>query len=88
MTRCVDYDKCPFLKKYESEFEKSKALKEKVMMYCDGDLQDKCIREKIAKTLGGTEYVPVNMMPEGTPVSGTSMNEWSAEVLSLVEKFN
>ncbi|MDD4126126.1 MAG: hypothetical protein PHV39_00370 [Methanomicrobium sp.] len=87
MSRCVNYEQCPFLKKYETEFEKSEALKHRILIYCDGNLEEKCIRKKISKTLGGSIYIPVNMMPDGNPVPGTKNSEWSAEVLSLLEKY-
>ncbi|MDD3978077.1 MAG: hypothetical protein PHI15_08000 [Methanomicrobium sp.] len=88
MSMCVNYDQCPFLKKYNPEFDKSAALKKRVMIYCNGNLEDKCVRKKISRALGDSSYIPVNMMPEGKPVPGTRDTEWSAQVISLLEKFS
>ncbi|MBN2734035.1 MAG: hypothetical protein JXQ82_04155 [Methanomicrobiaceae archaeon] len=87
MPRCIEYEQCPFIKKYEPAFKKSEILKKRSLIYCDGNLSEECMRKKISKALGGTVYVPINMMPEGKPVPGTHNTEWTAEVLSLLEKY-
>jgi hypothetical protein len=73
MTKCPNYTKCPFLKRYEQSLEKSVSLKTKIMAYCDGDSQGDC--------------VPVNMMPDGKSVVGTGMTDWTPEVQNLVGTF-
>jgi 5S rRNA maturation endonuclease (ribonuclease M5) len=87
MTKCPNYTKCPFLKRYEQSLEKSVSLKTKIMAYCDGDSQGDCVRKKIAAKLGGPEHVPVNMMPDGKAVVGTGMTDWTPEVQNLVGTF-
>jgi hypothetical protein len=44
--------------------------------------------KKNSKTLWGSVYIPINMMPEGNPVPGTHNDEWTAEVLSLLKNIN
>ncbi|MDD3407057.1 MAG: hypothetical protein PHP13_03130 [Methanomicrobium sp.] len=87
MPRCLNYDSCPFLKKYGPEFGANNNLKERALHYCESELNSECIRKKISKTLGDAALIPVNMMPEGEPVPGTHIEEWSAVVTSLLEKY-
>lgn len=38
----------------------------------------------MAEQLGGREFIPDNMQPDGKPVKGTSDSEWPEEVLEIV----
>ncbi|WOF15800.1 hypothetical protein F1737_03375 [Methanoplanus sp. FWC-SCC4] len=87
MSVCVNYEKCPFLKKYRSELEENNNLKNSIQFYCMGGWDDRCTRRSIAEVLGGSEYVPVNMMPEGRPLPGTGVEGWSEEILILAQKY-
>ena len=55
-----------------------------VRAYCKGDKQDECIRKKVSKALGGPHKVPVNMMPTGMPLFGTTRKDWPDEVKALL----
>jgi hypothetical protein len=41
---------------------------------------------RVSKLLG-MDKVPVNMMPNGYPISGTDKSEWSLEVIRAVDEF-
>ena len=71
-----------FFKTYLNEPQRAAALKGFVAMYCTGTKKSECTRKKIAKALGG-DKVPVNMMPNGMPLSGTNRNAWPKEVEAL-----
>ena len=80
---CANLATCAFFKKYQSDEKMKMALQGFINRYCKGPEQDKCVRKKISKSLGGPEKVPVNMMPNGMPLSGTSRDNWPEEVLAI-----
>ena len=69
-----------FFKQYENMEDKKFALQGFVLKFCKGDKQDECIRKKVSKAVGGPSKVPVNMMPNGMALSGTSKSDWHSEV--------
>jgi hypothetical protein len=84
MTGCCEkFGKCVFVRKYENDLEKRFALKGFVRLFCQGEKQCECVRIKIAQRLGG-DKVPGNMMPNGLPLSGTTKDAWSNEILALL----
>ncbi len=85
MADCEKLATCAFVKAYENDESRKLALKGLVNMYCKGDKQNQCIRKKVSKALGGPEHVPKNMMPTGLPLSGTSKDDWSEEVLNAMK---
>jgi hypothetical protein len=85
MGDCEKLANCAFFKTYQNDENVKYALKGFVRLYCQGDKQDQCIRKQVSKTLGGPEHVPVNMMPNGFPLTGTSSENWPAEVMNLVK---
>jgi hypothetical protein len=52
--------------------------------YCKGELRESCVRKKVSKALGGPQYVPDNMLPNGYPLAGTNSSEWPDAVRALV----
>jgi hypothetical protein len=84
MEDCEKLAACAFMKAYESDENTKFALRGFVRMYCKGERKDICIRKKVSKTLGGPEHVPLNMMPDGLPILGTSNHDWPEEVRTLV----
>lgn len=84
MADCENLASCAFFKEYESDEGKKTALQGFVNIYCKGDKQGDCVRKKVSKALGGPEHVPVNMMPNGLPLSGTSDADWPEEVKNAV----
>jgi hypothetical protein len=85
MEECEKLANCAFFKEYEKDEERKLALRGFANMYCRGDKQDICIRKKISKLLGGAEFVPVNMMPNGLPLKGTSSENWSDDVKNIMK---
>ncbi len=84
MVVCEILSKCSFFREYEKDPSKKLALGGFAFMYCKGDKQDQCIRKKVSKLLGGAEKVPVNMMPNGCPLAGTTLDNWSEEVKNVL----
>jgi hypothetical protein len=84
MSDCANLSKCAFFKQYENLENKKLALRGFVRTFCKGDKQGECVRKKVSKALGGPDKVPLNMMPNGLPLAGTSKEEWSAEVKALI----
>ena len=80
---CDKLETCAFFAKYESDPSRQLALKGFVQMYCKGGKQEQCIRKKVTAALG-RENVPVNMMPNGFPLSGTPDQDWSESVKKIV----
>lgn len=85
MADCENLAKCAFFKTYETDENRKLALTGLANLYCKGAKQDQCIRKKVSKALGGPDKVPVNMMPDGHPLSGTSSDDWSEEVKSAMK---
>ena len=83
MVECQNLEKCNFFKVYEKE--KNRALKGFVSIYCKGERQEICIRKKVSKELGGSEFVPHNMMPNGLPLVGTNDFDWSSTVKEFLK---
>lgn len=85
MADCEKLATCAFFKEYENDPARKLALKGFVNLFCKGDMQAECIRKKIS-ALGGPEKVPVNMMPNGKPLSGTSDASWPEEVRNIISR--
>ena len=85
MPDCANLATCSFFRKYETDENLKIALQGFINRYCKGDMQDECVRKKVSKALGGPQKVPTNMMPNGMPLSGTSRDDWSAEVKQVLE---
>ncbi|MFC1669458.1 hypothetical protein ACFL20_03645 [Spirochaetota bacterium] len=43
------------------------------------------MEKKISSALGGPEYVPVNMMPNGLPLAGTDSSDWPDDIKSAIQ---
>jgi hypothetical protein len=83
---CKYLETCEFFKKFESNSSRRYALSGFVNIYCKGDKREECVRMRVSKLLG-MDKVPVNMMPNGYPISGTDKSEWSLEVIRAVDEF-
>ena len=88
MSNCKNIQKCRFFSEYRKSRHKyfgvDLALRGIIREFCQGSKQDKCIRKMLGKALGGQQYVPVNMMPQGRAIPGTDTSQWSQEVKSFV----
>jgi hypothetical protein len=84
MADCENLDVCAFFKAYSNDEQLKLALQGFVSMYCKGDKQGQCVRKKVSKALGGPQYVPVNMMPNGVPLAGTTNADWPQNVKDAV----
>jgi hypothetical protein len=80
MSECQNLKTCAFFAYYEKTKGNNLALKGFVTTFCKGQKQDECSRKKVSKALGGSSYVPVNMMPNGLPLSSTDSKEWPKQV--------
>ncbi|MBN1155990.1 hypothetical protein JXA85_00095 [Candidatus Woesearchaeota archaeon] len=85
MADCEKLATCAFFKEYQEDESKKLALAGLANMYCRGDKQDVCVRKKVSKALGGPVNVPVNMMPNGQPLAGTSSDGWSDAVKTAMK---
>jgi len=84
MEYCESLENCPLFRKYKSDENKKYALMGFVRAYCKGNMQGECVRKKVSKALGGSDKVPVNMMPSGLPVFGTIKDDWPDKVKALL----
>ena len=82
---CENLGTCEFFKTYEKEPDRQVALKGFVNIFCKGDKQDQCVRKKVSKALGGPNFVPINMMPNGIPLNGTTRDNWSDQVKEIIK---
>ena len=84
MDECQNLESCNFFKMFKNDQSKHLALKGFVFMFCTGRKQNECVRKKISQILGGSQFVPPNMLPNGFAMAGTNKANWSAEVLNLL----
>jgi hypothetical protein len=80
MTDCENLGTCAFFKAYTNDENLKLALQGFVSLYCKGGKQGQCVRKKVSKALGGPQHVPVNMMPNGLPLAGTTSADWPQNV--------
>ena len=85
MTDCEKLSACEFMKVYSTDENRKLALAGFVRSFCKGENQNVCIRKKVCKALGGVEHVPKNLMPTGRPLSGTTTDSWSEDVISVIK---
>ncbi len=79
MSDCDKLMTCAFFKRYESDHDRKLALAGLARIYCKGEKQGECIRKKVSKVLGA-DKVPVNMLPNGYAISGTTSDNWPEDV--------
>lgn len=84
MNECQNLENCNFFKRFENDKNKHLELKGFVFMFCKGRKQDKCVRKKISQILGGSQFVPPNMLPNGFAMAGTNNSNWSEKVTKLL----
>jgi hypothetical protein len=80
MTECSNLQLCTFVKYFETNKGNDLALRGFISTYCKGQKQEDFKRKKVSKALGGSLQVPPNMMPNGLPLAGTSVDQWSKRV--------
>ena len=83
---CERLEGCAFVKAYGSDPSKEFAVGGFILSYCKGSKKDNCVRKMVSKSLGSGEKVPVNMMPTGMALTGTSSAEWSENVKKLAKE--
>lgn len=86
MTDCEKMCGCEFFKIYGSDQSRKLALAGFVRTYCKGESQNNCLRKIVCKELGGAQHVPQNLMPTGSPLSGTNSVSWSEDVKIVIKK--
>lgn len=82
MANCPFFSTCRWIQKYSSK--SGARVNHFIKNYCKGDSLRRCVRKRVADKLGGREYIPDNMQPDGRPVKGTTDLEWSEEVKEIV----
>jgi len=85
MSNCENLEKCAFFAEYQRNEKKRLALRGFATMYCQGDRQTECIRKAICNRLGGPSAVPVNMMPNGKPLPGTTNTSWQDRIFKELD---
>lgn len=80
MDECPILSGCPFVK-YCEENDAVMSVKGFINLYCKSGKQDECIRKQLYDTFNRT-VVPMAMMPNGSPLPGTSKENWSDEALN------
>ncbi len=73
---CENLAKCKFFTFISTTKTGQTAAAGFTMKYCKGELRESCVRKKVSKALGGPQYVPDNMLPNGYPLAGTNDVEW------------
>jgi len=74
------------VKEYEENQRTRAAVKGFISLYCRGKKMDDCVRKKVSRELGGPEFVPENMMPNGLPVIGTTRDTWDKAIFDIILK--
>lgn len=81
MTECQNLNNCAFFKEYQNREDLRLALKGFIRLYCKGEKQNECIRKQIKNKFGN---VPINMMPNGYHLRGTSQEDWDPEIVRFL----
>ena len=84
MGHCELLENCLLFRKYRRDENKNYALVAFIRVYCKGNKHDECVRKRLIKALGGSDEVPINMMPSGLPVFGTIKDDWPEEIKALL----
>ena len=84
MANCPFFNTCKWIGRYSASG--GARVNHLINNYCKGSYLRKCVRKKVAEKLGGREFVPDNMQPDGKPAKGTSDSEWSDEVKEIVRQ--
>jgi len=78
---CVNLAGCPFVKFCEAN-DNVTSVKGFILMYCKGDKQSSCVRKQLCEKFG-KQVVPVDMMPNGFPLPGSTKENWSEQALDF-----
>ena len=84
MSDCVNLTDCAFYKKYTEDEISGRTLAMLINKYCHTELQSKCLRNIVIQTLGSSESVPGNMMPNGLPLPKTDNETWTDDVKNAI----
>lgn len=74
MIVCTKLSDCSFVKCCE-QYDKSTAAKGFIKMYCEGYRMNQCVRKRLSAKFG-SNIVPANMMPNGSPLPDTDNSTW------------
>lgn len=86
MPNCPFFYSCKWVKKYSPT--NGARTNYYINNYCRGDYLRKCVRKNVAEKIGGREFIPDNMLPDGKPINGTDDSEWSEEVKEIVKSLH
>jgi hypothetical protein len=82
---CSNLASCAFVEAYENDSKISMAVRGFLSSHCHGDKENICVRKIIKQNLG-PDKLPLNMMPSGHPVPGTTMSDWADEIPPILKK--
>lgn len=83
MDECENLRRCSFFEIMTRKHKQELALAGFKKIYCLGEKQNQCMRKIVAKELG-PEFIPMNMMPNGLPLTGTDDSEWEPELKTFI----
>jgi hypothetical protein len=86
MGDCSSLVRCTFFSIKAKDKTQALALAGFMSVYCRGPKQDQCLRRFVGRTLGGPDNIPMNMLPNGLPLSGISDSDWPSDVKILLSK--
>ncbi len=86
MPTCPFFSTCKWIEKYSTK--NGAIVNHFIRNYCKGDSLRRCARKRVADSLGGREFIPENMQPDGTPVKGTGDSDWPEDVREIVNSFH
>lgn len=81
---CDNLSVCTFFRTYGDDERYRRAVSGFILLYCQGERQDRCVRKDVGMKLGGSRKVPANMLPNGLPLTGTDDSSWSEDVKGVV----
>lgn len=81
MKECNKIKTCAFAN-CAPEFHKLNSIDHFIDDYCKGDKTNTCIRIKL-EAHNGAINVPLNMMPNGSPLPGTNKRDWHQVALEF-----
>jgi len=84
MNKCMKHKSCPFVMFTTTNSKIGPTLDTIVKTYCEGLGQNVCVRKKIGDLIGSAK-VPLNMMPNGQALKGTTTIDWSDDVMRLIQ---
>ena len=81
---CPNFDGCGFLSAYAEKEETSMAVKGFKKKYCSNSFKE-CRIYQLSQELDKNK-IPVNMMPNGFPITNTDESNWPEEIKSKLKE--